>query len=129
MKNNTENSKQALANALRSLPADDVLSEVRYHIRAAMTKIEQVEKKRGKREVAKTYHEKWQESLAIGRQKLTDGVNNPVQYDPMRAVKNIRKMIELENQKIEQRAQDRQKPAAPPVPNYDDSDDSETLYD
>ena len=52
MKNNTQQTKAFLQKALADVPEDFALSEVRYHIRAALTKLESVEKKRDKRQVA-----------------------------------------------------------------------------
>ncbi|WP_147452772.1 hypothetical protein, partial [Corallococcus praedator] len=51
MKNNTQNTKAFLQKALSQAPDDFALSEVRYHIRAALGKLETVEKKREQREV------------------------------------------------------------------------------
>jgi hypothetical protein len=51
MKNNTQTTKALLQRALLDTPQDFALSEVRYHIRAALGKLEQVEKKRDKRQV------------------------------------------------------------------------------
>lgn len=50
MKNNTQEAKLALNKALSSVPDDFALSEVKYHIRAALLKIENVEKNRSRRE-------------------------------------------------------------------------------
>ena len=51
MKNNTEETKVALKKALHQIPQDNSLSEVRYHIRVALDKLENVEKKRARREL------------------------------------------------------------------------------
>ncbi len=50
MKNNTQESKLALNKALSAMPDDHALTEARYHIRAALAKIENVEKSRNRRE-------------------------------------------------------------------------------
>lgn len=50
MKNNTQNLKFTLLQALKEVPDDFTLSEVKSHIRAAIFKIEEVEKKRVKKE-------------------------------------------------------------------------------
>ena len=46
MKNNTNQTKELLQKALVNIPQDFSLSEVRYHIRVALNKLENVEKKR-----------------------------------------------------------------------------------
>lgn len=50
MKNNTQETKLALNKALSAIPDDYALSEAKYHIRAALYKIENVEKSRNRRE-------------------------------------------------------------------------------
>lgn len=127
MKNNTEPSKQALYTALRSLPQDDVMSEARYHIRAAINKIEHVEKKRTRRETTQTAHDKWQESLAQGRKRLAEGVNAPV--DPMQQIRLIDKMISEERRKLAELEQNRQKKTLPAQQDVesDDDDDFSTI--
>lgn len=57
MKNNTENAKELLQKALSQTPQDNSLSEVRYHIRAALGKLEHVEKKRNRREINAKHRE------------------------------------------------------------------------
>ena len=44
MKNNTKETKEALLKALSQIPQDNSLSEVRYHLRVALDKLENVEK-------------------------------------------------------------------------------------
>lgn len=50
MKNNTHETKEYLMQALRSLPNDFALTEVRFHLKNALNKLESVEAKRLKRE-------------------------------------------------------------------------------
>ena len=50
MKNNTEPTKDFLQRALRSLPNDFALNEVRSHLNMALSKLELVESRRNKRE-------------------------------------------------------------------------------
>lgn len=52
MKNNTEETKIWLQKALLSAPQDFTLSEVRSYIKAALVKLENIENKRQKREIA-----------------------------------------------------------------------------
>lgn len=129
MKNNTETSKQALSQALRNLPSDEVLSEVRYHIRVAINKLEHVEKKRAKRQISQTSHDKWQESLASGREALTAGVNSQQAYDMKRSINAIDQLIKAEQRKLDQIAQERQKKPQPQQDiEPDDGDDLSTIY-
>lgn len=54
MKNNTNESKEYLMQALRNLPNDFALSDVRFHLKTALNKLESVEAKRLKRETQPT---------------------------------------------------------------------------
>jgi hypothetical protein len=61
MKDNKQSFKSLLQQALRECPTDFALSEARYHLHAALSKVEQVEKKRARRhqnELAQ-YQERW----------------------------------------------------------------------
>lgn len=51
MKNNTQEAKSLLLKALSQTPNDNALSEVRHYIQVALNKLENVEKKRQRREV------------------------------------------------------------------------------
>lgn len=95
MKNNTEQTKVLLQKALLDTPADFALSEVRFHIRAALNKLETVEKKRAKREVA---HE--QRKTVTAQQA----------YNPFAALQAIDEMIAEEKAKIEDIHRRRNKP-------------------
>jgi len=61
MKDNTQRLKTLLQQALRECPQDFALSEARFHLNAAMTKVEQVEKKRHRRHEAEQeqYRQQW----------------------------------------------------------------------
>lgn len=89
MKNNTNETKVALQKALSQIPQDHSLSEVRYHIRAALGKLETVEKKRDRREVNSE------------RRELAKGQGNAYSYDPFQAIRAIDEEIAKEKAKIE----------------------------
>jgi hypothetical protein len=91
MKNNTQETRAALQRALSQIPQDYALSEVRYHIKAALGKLESVEKKRDRREVN------------AERRELARGQGNPMSaYDPMRALQAIDEEMAKERSKIEE---------------------------
>jgi hypothetical protein len=89
MKTNTNETKAALQKALAQVPQDHALSEVRYHIRAALGKLETVEKKRDRREVS------------AERRELARGQGNAYAFDPFRAIQAIDEEIAKEKAKIE----------------------------
>lgn len=97
MKNNTEQTKMLLQKALLDTPADFALSEVRFHIRAALSKLENVEKKRNKREVSL---EQRKEKAAASQQA----------YNPFAALQAIDEMIAEEKAKIDEIHRRRNKP-------------------
>lgn len=88
MKNNTDETKSSLQKALQQIPQDHTLSEVRYHIRAAIEKIESVEKRRNRREVN------------LERRELAKIQNNSNGFDPFRAIYAIDEEIAKEKSKI-----------------------------
>lgn len=104
MKNNTEQAKALLQRALRETPEDFALSDVRYHIRAALTKIEGVENKRNKREIAASIRK--------------EGILPPV-YDPRAALQVIDEMIAGEKAKIEEVQRRRNQPKNTGDDDYD----------
>jgi len=59
MKNNTGQSKEHLLQALKNLPNDFALSEVRFHLKTALGKLENVESKRQKRESQQSANNNW----------------------------------------------------------------------
>jgi hypothetical protein len=83
MKNNTEDTKLKLLQILNSLPQDFALHEVRNYIRAAIIKLESVEEKRIKRNIA---HKTRMES--------------PVLLDPKSAIQAIDEEITREKNKL-----------------------------
>lgn len=89
MKNNTNETKAALQKALSQIPQDHALSEVRYHIRAALGKLETVERKRDRREVN------------AERRDLAQVQGNTYAFDPFRAIRAIDEEIAKEKAKIE----------------------------
>lgn len=54
MKNNTNEAKEYLVNAIRKLPNDFALSDVRFHLKTALNKLKSVETKRLQRESQQT---------------------------------------------------------------------------
>lgn len=97
MKNNTEQTKILLQKALMDTPQDFALSEVRFHIRAALSKIENVEKKRTQRNVVV---EKRKEEIEKANQV----------YNPYVAIQVIDDLIAEEKSKIEGIQRRRNKP-------------------
>lgn len=59
MKNNTNESKEYLVNAIKNLPNDFALSDVRFHLKTALSKLESVEAKRANREAQQTTGNNW----------------------------------------------------------------------
>jgi len=57
MKNNTKTTRSHLSEALRHLPHDFALNDVRYNIQAAITQLDSVNKKRVKREINRQQNE------------------------------------------------------------------------
>ena len=95
MKNNINPTKELLQKALVNIPQDFSLSEVRYHIRVALNKLENVEKKRNKREIASENRKE---------EKNRHG------YDPRLVLKSIDEMISEERAKLEEINRLRNKP-------------------
>lgn len=93
--------------ALQQTPDDFSLSEVRYHIRAALTKLENVEKKREKREVN-----------ANRRASVAAAGNSLSAFDPAKVIEIIDMMMDDERAKIEEIQNRRNKKG----------EDGETLY-
>jgi len=107
MKNNTQGLKNLLEEALGNVPDDFSLSEVRFHIRAALGLIEHVESKRQRRD-------------NLQKKKSAAVVNT---YDPFKAIQAIEEEIakektKLENLKIKNNI----------VNQKDDDDDFQTVF-
>jgi len=98
MKYNTQRLKSLLHQALRECPQDFTLSEARYHLNAALTKVEQVEKKRERRQQAEQeqYQQHWGAGTVPGM-----GVKETLHY--------IDSMIAEEKRKIDEIAERRKK--------------------
>lgn len=86
MKNNTANAKNFLIQALKNLPDDFALNEVKTHINLAVQKIELVENKRQKRE--ENYIKKSQNIKPI--------------LDPLYIIKAIDEELSKEQKKLEE---------------------------
>lgn len=81
---NTEQAKLLLQKALREIPDDFALSEVRFHVKHAIYKLEKVEKKREIRE--------------INSQKRKENIINP--FNAQQTLKLIDELIETEKGKL-----------------------------
>src|SRR5580692_5266121 len=92
MKNNTDNARKLLQNAFKAIPNDFALSEVRYHVQQALSKLTKVEENHAKKEVKKNFAQDWNEMLK-------NGVQNP--HTSGRTVDIINQMIGEENRKLE----------------------------
>jgi len=101
MKNNTHRLKSLLQQAIRECPQDFTLSEARFHLNAALTKVEQVERKREKRHVAE--QEQYRQQWPVGNTGLN--VRETLQY--------IDTMIADEQKKIQEIAERRNRQQRP----------------
>ncbi len=101
MKNNTQKLKTLLQQAIRECPQDFTLSEARFHLNAALTKVEQVEKKREIR------HEQEQRQLVVGQHT-------------MESLHYIDDLIANEQRKIQEIAERRKKQQQPSTEEGDD---------
>ena len=88
MKNNTKETRNLLEKLLMQLPQDNSLSEVRYHLKSAMNKLEDVERKRERRE--------------IKSEKRELNKSTSYNYDPLRAISAIDEEIKKERNKIDE---------------------------
>ena len=110
---NTNETKIALQKVLLQIPQDNALSEVRYHIRVALGKLESVEKKRDRREVN------------AERRELAKGQGNAYAFDPFRAMQAIEEEMAKEKAKLESIQKRRTR-----IDNEkdDDNDELQTVY-
>jgi hypothetical protein len=93
MKSNTEQVKTLLSQAMRNVPDDFALAEVRVAIRNALTKLENVEAKRERRDR--------QDQQATNQWPVVNGqVINP--YAVKQTIDLIDEMIASEKKKIEE---------------------------
>jgi hypothetical protein len=110
MKNNTQNIKLSLQNILIRMPQDFALQEVRHHIKAAISMIENIEKKRERREIK------------AERKEQSRTLENAYFYDPLKAIKAIEEEISREKTNLEniQRRREKQKD--------DDNEEFQTVF-
>jgi len=93
-KNNTEQTKTFLQKAISSMPDDFALREVKFHLKQAAQKLEQIEKKRATHEPKQpTQHQKWHE-------RLNAGLQNP--YTGQNTLNIINDMLSEEQAKLEE---------------------------
>lgn len=98
MKNNTAKSRQLIEQAMRELPDNFALRDVRYNLARALTEIGRVEKKRGKREVTQmTPHQKWEMDKETNRLMPP----NLTEQQKTNVIGQIDAMISAEQQKID----------------------------
>lgn len=102
-----EQTKIYLQKALLNTPDDFALSEVRFHLRAALNKLESVEKRRQKRETA--FQER-KEKAVVAQQA----------YDPAAALRAIDEMIAEEKAKIDEIHRRRNAPKGEDLDGNDD---------
>lgn len=96
MKTNTQNCKEYLIRAIQNLPNDNSLQEARAHLIHALQSIENVETKRTKRHNNQIRFEQEQ------TQKQLFYYNSLTPKQGQNALKELDKMIEMENKKIAQ---------------------------
>jgi hypothetical protein len=90
MKTNTKDIKNSLQNILIRMPQDFALEEIRLYIKKAITAIENIEKKREKREIS--YKE---------RKEQSKKTNDFYLYDPTKTIRAIDEEILKEKAKLE----------------------------
>jgi hypothetical protein len=122
VKDNTLNARKLLQEAMRAIPGDFALREVRFHVNQAIQKLEKVEEKRASKAQAaqdkKTFAQNWTEMLK-------GGLTNP--NSPGRTLDIINQMIAEENRKLEEILKKREAEAKNPQQKRDE--DEETLFD
>lgn len=89
---NIEKIRSLLQQAFQSIPDDFALSEVRHHIRSALTKIAKMENKKSKPEEVKT--PTWNELIKDGMKTIVNS------NTPGRTLDIIKQMIAKEQQKL-----------------------------
>lgn len=112
MKNNTQETKAALQKALAVTAQDNALTDIRYHIRAALDKLEHVEKKRVRREENSE------------KRELAKGQGAVHGYDPFRAIQAINEEIALTKAEIKEIQRRRKQPDD----EKDDDDELQTVF-
>ncbi len=85
--------KNLLLNAIQSLPSSNSFEEARIHIRKAISKIEEVEMQKSKKDSKQlSLSNKWEYNIKTG-------LTNP--FSPKTTVSVLDKMINAEQQKLE----------------------------
>ena len=113
MKNNTTQAKGLIAQAIRAMPNDFTLSEVRFHLNEAYYAIQKVEGKRAKRENVSPPQSGFAKTSVISEQRTAPITGNWTPQQVLGVVNYIDKMIEEEKKKIEQLQVQRQKQEEP----------------
>lgn len=103
MKNNTSQPKALLLRALNTLPKDFALKEANYYIKKAIYKIEDVEKKRIRREVDQVAAQTAQEG--VNKMKESGVYDSHIAWQltvgqAQKALDTVDKMIEQEKGKL-----------------------------
>jgi len=93
----TERSKQLLEQALRAMPQNFSLREVRYHMTRALSELQKIENKRAKRESQLTPRDKWELDLKSGK-LVPPNLNDQQKIDYLR---RIDELIAAEQAKID----------------------------
>lgn len=112
MKNNTQQAKELLIQAIQSMPSDFALSEARSYMKSALNAISKIENRRIKRQRDMEIQEELQ------REKM---VSMPQVYDPMAFLDEINRMIEEQKNIIKNPSQNNQE-------DEESSGDNETLF-
>lgn len=110
--NKTQETKDLLQKALMKLPRDNASTEIRYHLNVALQKIENLEKKRNKREVN------------IQKREFVNNQMNYGLYDPFKAVQAIDDEIAKEKLRLE----NIKKKQIEPQKKEDDTDEFQTVF-
>lgn len=100
MKNKTEKSRIHVEQALRNLPQDFALRGIRNTLRRALNEIDDVEKKKNKRNKEEvTPWQKWQMDLSTGR-LVPPNMSEQQQKDTLTAIDNL---ISAEEEKLKEK--------------------------
>lgn len=111
----TKDTRKLLQDAIKSLPGDFALREVRFHVNAAIQKLDQVEERHAKAmQPKKTQAQSWDEMLK-------NGVQNP--HTPGRTLDIINQMLGEEHRRLEEIMKKKQQPK------QDSKETEETLFD
>ena len=111
--------RESLQKALSSVPTDNALGSVRYHINQALSILEHVEKKRNKKAASSqpTQAQAWNDMLK-------DGVQNPNPNVTKRTLDVINGMIEASKKRLDELRKKRQSADSDSL-----GEELETLYD